>query len=145
MYMLVDHPPLWPVGPEGTLSSPFVRRFRRRLRRRRRTHLFGYYTNMVQQIEFIIHTNIQPLRTIFFHSRSSSYVKCQRLRSKISPFFYLKLPMSMKNTWLDFQFFFRISLKPGVYRFSGSASLFSLSVFVCDRKWGYGGHPDFLI
>ena len=25
---------------------------------------FGYYANMVQQIEFIIHTNIQPLRQI---------------------------------------------------------------------------------
>ena len=42
---------------------PFVRR---RLRRRRRTHSFGYYTNMVQQIEFIIHTNIQPLPVLFF-------------------------------------------------------------------------------
>ena len=30
---------------------PFVRR--RLRRRRRRTHSFGYYTNMVQQIEFI--------------------------------------------------------------------------------------------
>ena len=42
---------------------PFVRR---RLRRRRRTHSFGYYTNMVQQIKFIIHTNIQPLPALFF-------------------------------------------------------------------------------
>ena len=33
---------------------PFVHR---RLRRRR-TQSFGYYTNMVQQIEFITHTNI---------------------------------------------------------------------------------------
>ena len=41
---------------------PFVRR--RRLRRR--THSFGYYTNMVQQIKFIIHTNIQPLPAHFF-------------------------------------------------------------------------------
>ena len=31
---------------------PFVR-LRCRLRRRRRTHFFGYDTNMVQQIEFI--------------------------------------------------------------------------------------------
>ena len=36
---------------------PFVRR--RRLR-------IGYYTSMVQHIEFIIHTNIQHLPTIFF-------------------------------------------------------------------------------
>ena len=42
---------------------PFVHR---RLRRRRRTHSFGYYTNMVQQINFIIHTNIQPLPALFF-------------------------------------------------------------------------------
>ena len=40
---------------------PFVRRLRRR-----RTHSFGYYTNMVQQIKFIIHTNIQPLPALFF-------------------------------------------------------------------------------
>ena len=42
---------------------PFVRRC---LRRRRRTHSFGHYTNMVQQIKFIIHTNIQPLPALFF-------------------------------------------------------------------------------
>ena len=38
---------------------PFVRR------RRRRTHSFGHYTNMVHQIKFIIHTNIQPLPALF--------------------------------------------------------------------------------
>ena len=32
---------------------------------RRRTHTFGYYANMVQQIIFIIHTNIQPLPALF--------------------------------------------------------------------------------
>ena len=34
----------------------------------RRLHVqaFGYYTNMGQLIEFIIHTNIQPLPAIFF-------------------------------------------------------------------------------
>ena len=36
------------------------------VRRRRRTHSFGYYTNIVQQIKFIIHTNIQPLPALFF-------------------------------------------------------------------------------
>ena len=36
------------------------------VRRRRRAHSFGYYTNMVQQIKFIIHTNIQPLPALFF-------------------------------------------------------------------------------
>ena len=50
--------------------------------------------------------------------------------------------MSMEITWLDFQlstdnqngrhlatnFFFIIPLKPGIYRFSGSASLLALSV-----------------
>ena len=47
----------------------------------------------------------------------------------------------MEITW----FYFRIFLKPGIYRFSGSASLLALSVFVCDRKRGYGGHFDLLI
>ena len=31
-----------------------------RLRRCRRTQPFGYYTNMMQLVEFIIYTNIQP-------------------------------------------------------------------------------------
>ena len=58
---------------------PFVRRrLRRRLRRRRRrrTHSFSYYTNMAQQIKFIIHTNIQPLPALFF-------TKGQGHRSKV--------------------------------------------------------------
>ena len=46
------------------------------VRRRRHTHSFGYYTNMVQQIKFIIHTNIQPLRALF-------YTQGQGHRSKI--------------------------------------------------------------
>ena len=33
------------------------------------------------------------------------------------------------------------ALKPGI---SGSACLLALSVFMCDRKIGYGGHPDFI-
>ena len=41
--------------------------------------------------------------------------------------------------------FFRISLKPGIYRFSGSASLLALSVFICDPNRGYSGHFDFII
>ena len=32
--------------------------------RRRRVHSFGYHTNM-QQIKFIIYTNIQPLPALF--------------------------------------------------------------------------------
>ena len=51
---------------------PFVRRLRRR------TQSFGYYTNMVQQIEFIIHTNIQPLPGLFLPK-----VKVIGQRSKI--------------------------------------------------------------
>ena len=62
--------PLGPLGPRG-IVVPFVRR-------RRRTHSFGYYTNMVQQIKFIIHTNIQPLPTLFLPK-----VIGQRSRSKI--------------------------------------------------------------
>ena len=45
-----------PLGPKG-IVVPFVRR---------RTHSFCYYTNMVQHIEFIIHTNIQPRPALFF-------------------------------------------------------------------------------
>ena len=56
---------------------PFVHR---RLRCRRRTHSFGYYTNMVQQIEFIIHTNIQLQPELFLHKIK---VIGQRSRSKI--------------------------------------------------------------
>ena len=52
---------------------PFVRS-----RLRRCTHSFGYYTNMAQQIKFIIHTNIQPLPALFL-----SKVIGQRSRSKI--------------------------------------------------------------
>ena len=54
------------MGPKGycrPLRAPLPR-LRRRLRRRR-AYSFGYYTNMVQQIEFIIHTNIQPLPAFF--------------------------------------------------------------------------------
>ena len=36
---------------------------------------FGNYSNMVQQIEFIIYTNVQPLQQKFF-------TKCQGQRSE---------------------------------------------------------------
>ena len=39
-------------------------------------HLLLYYANMVQQIDFIIYTNIQPLRQKFF-------TKGQSHRSKV--------------------------------------------------------------
>ena len=44
--------------------------------RRRRTHSFGYYTDMVQQKKFIIPINIQPLPALFF-------TKGQDHRSKV--------------------------------------------------------------
>ena len=143
--------------------------------RRRRTHSFGYYTNMVQQIKFIIHTNIQPLPALF-HPRSRSEVKGrgQRFKKKSfnsitwkiifgflqfftwsypwvwrSPDFSFPPIIKMAATWrLNFFrliFFFIIPLKPGIYRFSGSASLLALFVFACNRKRGYGGHLYFLI
>ena len=59
-----------PVGPGWGIIVPFERR--------RRMHSFGYYTNMVQQIEFIIHTNIQPIPALF-----SPKVIGQRSNSKI--------------------------------------------------------------
>ena len=39
---------------------PFVRR-----RLRRHTQPFGYYTNIAQQIKFIIHANIKPIPPLF--------------------------------------------------------------------------------
>ena len=66
-----DFLPLGPLGPRG-IVVPLVRR------RRCRTHSFGYYTNMVQQIKFIIHTNIQPLPA-FFLTQGQGH----RSRSKI--------------------------------------------------------------
>ena len=48
-----------PVGPEGVSSSSYCRT--------PTAASFGYYTNMVQQIEFIIHANIQPIRQLFLH------------------------------------------------------------------------------
>ena len=96
-------------------------------------------------------------------------IPCQRDNWKInywiSPFFYLKSPMSMEMTWLEFQlstdnqngrhlatnfvsnFFFRIPSKPGIYiyRFSGSVSLLVLSVFMWDWKQGCDGHFDWSI
>ena len=59
------------TGCDGCSLSSFLPLGRRRIvipfvrLRRRLTHSFGYYTNMVQQIEFIIHTNFQPLRALF--------------------------------------------------------------------------------
>ena len=84
-----------------------------RRRRRRRTHSFGYYTNMVQQIKVIINTIIQPLPALFFTqgqgNRSKGEVKDleKNLLTRffnlknnfwISPIFYMKLPMSMDIT-----------------------------------------------
>ena len=82
------------IGPEGLLSS--------------RTQPFSYYTNMVQQIEFTIHANIQSLRNYFLPKvidQKSSLTAWNNLKNTywISPIFYVKLPKSMEMTWLDFQ------------------------------------------
>ena len=45
-------------------------------------HVFLYYANMVQHIEFIIFTNIQPLQQNFFTKGQG-----QRSRSKIQKMF----------------------------------------------------------
>ena len=45
-------------------------------------HVFLYYVNMVQQIEFIIYTNIQPLRQKFF-TKGQGHIG-QRSRSKMA-------------------------------------------------------------
>ena len=75
---------------------------------------FLYYANMVQQIEFIIYTNIQPLGNFFLpkvkvkvQGQNFKKMFCQRDNLEnnycISPIFYVKLLMSMEMTWLDFQ------------------------------------------
>ena len=61
---------------------------------------FGYYANIVQQIELIIYTNIQPSRQKFFPKVK---VKGQIFKKMFCPIFYVKLLMSMEMTWLDFQ------------------------------------------
>ena len=73
-YTVVTELLFLPLG-QG-IVVPFVRR------RHRRTHSFGYYTNMVQQIKFIIHTNIQPLPALFFIQGHRSKVKSQGQRLK---------------------------------------------------------------
>ena len=72
---------------------------------------FLYYANMVQQIELIIYTNIQPLWQKFFTKgqgrRSKVKVKDAKkcfvhaityLNYCIFPIFYVKLLMSMEMT-----------------------------------------------
>ena len=89
-----------PLGPEG-YCRPCTRRLRRRSR------FFGYYTNMVQQIEFIIET-FKPSWHFFYPKSKVQINSCYRHNLKnnnwISPFFYVNLPMSTEITWLDFQF-----------------------------------------
>ena len=66
---------------------------------RRRTQRFGY---IVQQIEFIIHTNIKPLPAIIFTKGQSQKNSCQRdnLKNKywFSLIFHVKLRMTMGMT-----------------------------------------------
>ena len=86
----------------------------------------------------------------------------------ISPIFCVKSLINMEMTWLDFQlstdnqngrqlatkflfltqFFFSTihssALKLCINRSSVSANLLVLSVFMCDRKRGYGCHIDFV-
>ena len=54
----------WPAAPKGVLSSFSCVAVSALFAS------FGYYANIVQQIEFIIHVNIQHLPTIFFNPRS---------------------------------------------------------------------------
>ena len=70
--------------PRPSIFVPFE--LRRRRLCRRRTQSFGYYTNMMQQIEFIIHTDIQPFPAIFLPKVK---VIGQRSRAKIQKKFLL--------------------------------------------------------
>ena len=79
---------------------------------------FGYYANIVQQIELIIYTNIQPLRQKFFTKgkgqghRSKMKVKdswkcvVNAITWKIiiasHQFFMWSYSLVWKMTWLDF-------------------------------------------
>ena len=65
-----------PRWAQRGIVAPFVRRPRRRCR----TQPSGYYTNMVQQIEFISRTNIQPLPAMFL---PKAKVICQRSKHKV--------------------------------------------------------------
>ena len=117
-----------PVGPEGVLSSPLCAIFAAAART-----FFGYYTNMVQQIKFI--QTFNPSWHFFLRKvidRGVLKILVNAITSKIIIFFRLII-------------FFIIPLKPGIYRFSSSASLLALSFFTCNRKGGYGGHLYFLI
>ena len=49
--------------------------------------------------------------------------------------FILILSILINNSYFQLN-----ALKPGIYRFSGSASLLALSLFMCDRKRSCGGH-----
>ena len=124
-----------PIGPEGVLSHPScadsaavpaaaARSFNWLLHQHGATYLIhnsythstppGNFFNQEQghRSEILKHLNAITWKNNYW----------------ITAFFYVKLPTSMKITWLDFQ------------RFSGSVSLLALSVFVCDSKRGYGGH-----
>ena len=56
LFLLVTTIAVFTPRPVGVLSSPLCAA----------AHSFGYYTNMVRQIKFILHTNIQPLPALFF-------------------------------------------------------------------------------
>ena len=74
----------WPVEPEWVLSSPSCAAAVSAAAVSAAARIpFGYYTSMVQQIGFIIHTNIQPLPAIFL---PTIQVLGQKSKSKIEKF-----------------------------------------------------------
>ena len=100
---------------------------------------------MVQQIEFIIYTNIQPPPTIFFYLWSKSKIKVKHSRKFLR--LLEKLLLDLSNFLCEvtgaheygdnliFSFPLIIleltspgALKPRIYRFPGSVSLFTFSV-----------------
>ena len=57
--------------------------------------IFGYYANMVQHLEFIIHVDIQPLRQNLFTQGHISKVK---FKVTIFPIFSVKKTVQIKWT-----------------------------------------------
>ena len=87
------------------------------------------------------------------HSPTNTNIQHQRQHFFIGDRLEFQLSTDNPNSrhlqliFFSLNYFLRILLNFGIYRFSGSASrpiscILALSIFVCDRKRGYGGYLD---
>ena len=53
--------------------------------------------------------------------------------------------ISVLSILINCSYFQLNALKPDIHRFSGSASLMALAVFMCDPNRAYSSHLDFII